>query len=247
MARPTIVWVDETASTNTVMAQQDDGLPHGYVIAARRQTAGRGQRGNSWESEPYSNLTFSLLLRPRTIPAARQFELSMIVSLGVCDALRQASGLDFNVKWPNDIYVGDKKICGILIENSLEGNHIGRSIAGIGININQQRFLSDAPNPVSLHNLTGRTFDLDRLLEDVCDTILSRMTDYEANLDAAQLTAEYCSRLWRAKGFHRWLDTSLAEEFEARIGNVASDGMLTLVDRQGRDRTFAFKEVAAVL
>lgn len=247
MSRATIVWVDEATSTNSLLAQQCDELLHGTVIAARRQTAGRGQRGNSWESQPDSNLTFSLLLRPQTILAARQFELSMIVSLGVCDALSEASGLAFKVKWPNDIYVGDKKICGILIENSLEGNRIGRSIAGIGININQERFLSDAPNPISLKNLTGHTFDLEQLLCNVCETILSRMAEYEENLDARTLTSEYRIRLWRGNGFYQWLDAKSGMEFEARIGSVASDGILTLVDRQDCERTFAFKEVSAIL
>ncbi|MDE5555316.1 MAG: biotin--[acetyl-CoA-carboxylase] ligase, partial [Muribaculaceae bacterium] len=117
MSAPSITWVDEASSTNTLMALRCADLPHGAVIAARRQTAGRGQRGNSWESQPDSNLTFSMLLRPKLILAATQFQLSMLVSLGVCDALRAASELDIKVKWPNDIYVGDKKICGILIEN----------------------------------------------------------------------------------------------------------------------------------
>ncbi len=247
MSLPSIAWVDEAASTNTLLAARCADLAHGAVIAARRQTAGRGQRGNSWESEPDANLTFSLLLRPRTIMAARQFELSMLVSLGVCDALSRATGLDFKVKWPNDIYVGDKKICGILIENSLEGPRIGRSIAGIGINVNQQTFMSDAPNPVSLTNLTGRSFELDRLLSDVCRAIVERFDAYESAPDPERLTADYSALLWRATGFHRWLDAATGTEYDARIDRVAPDGMLTLVDRQNQQHVYAFKEVAAVL
>lgn len=229
------------------MAASCDGLPHGAVIAARRQTAGRGQRGNSWESEPDRNLTFSMLLRPRRIEAVRQFELSMLVALGVCDALSAASGLEFKVKWPNDIYAGDKKISGILIENSLEGKRIARSIAGIGINVNQSSFVSDAPNPVSLFNLTGRVYRLDELLRDIQRTIIGRFDKYETSPDAEALTDEYVSRLWRGNGFYKWRDAASDRIFEAEIAGVASDGILTLTDRNGCPHSYAFKEVAAEL
>lgn len=242
-----IIWVDEAASTNSLLASRCSGLPHGAVIAARRQTAGRGQRGNSWESEPGANLTFSMLLRPKTIMAVAQFELSMIVALGVCDALSAASGLEFHVKWPNDIYAGDKKICGILIENSLEGRRIGRSIAGIGINVNQREFLSDAPNPVSLIGLTGKEFNLETLLSAVCSSIFDRFEAYEADPTPESLVAEYRSRLWRGEGFHFWTDAATGLDFEAEIADVAVNGLLTLSDRQNKQHVYAFKEVAAVL
>lgn len=245
--KPEIIWVDEADSTNSLLAARCSNLPHGAVIAARRQTAGRGQRGNSWESEPGANLTFSMLLRPTAITAVAQFELSIIVALGVCDALTGASGVEFKVKWPNDIYAGDKKICGILIENSLEGRRIGRSIAGIGINVNQRQFLSDAPNPVSLANLTDCTFQLEPLLDSVCSAILERMETYEAAPAPELLTKEYRSRLWRGTGFHLWTDAATGEDFEAEIADVADNGLLTLRDRQNKQHVYAFKEVVAVL
>ena len=244
---PDICWVDSALSTNSLLADRAAALPHGSVIAARRQTAGRGQRGNSWESQPGANLTFSMLLRPGVIEARTQFELSMIVALAVCDALTAVSDLEFKVKWPNDIYCGDLNICGILIENSLEGRRIGRSVVGIGINVNQREFVSDAPNPVSLVNLTGRTFALDTLLRDVCRCILSRLAAYESAPDPGALVAEYRSRLWRGTGFHRWIDVASGDVFEARIDNVAPTGLLTLCDSDDNRRTYAFKEVAAVL
>lgn len=247
MDTPSIRWIDETPSTNSLLAAECSTLGHGAVIAARRQTAGRGQRGNTWESAPGANLTFSLLLRPKVIEAATQFELSMIVALGVCDALASASGLEFCVKWPNDIYVGDRKVCGILIENSLEGRRIGRSIAGIGINVNQREFVSDAPNPASLRQLTGRLYALEPLLHDVCATILSRLDTYEAKPDAQTLVNEYRSRMWRRNGFYLWRDAASGEVFEAEIADVSTTGMLTLHDRRSRQHVYAFKEVAAVL
>ena len=240
-----IHWVDEAASTNSLLAAQCGSLPHGAVIAARVQTAGRGQRGNTWESEPGKNLTFSMLLRPRTIPAARQFELSMLVALGVCDALTEASGEVFSVKWPNDIYHGDRKICGILIENSLEGVRIGRSIAGIGININQRRFVSDAPNPVSLAAITGRDYDLVLLLDDVCRAIITRFDSYEAAPDPGALVHEYRTRLWRGTGFHLWHDVASDRDLHAEIADVAPTGLLTLRDRTGHLHSYAFKEAVS--
>lgn len=242
-----IRWIDEAASTNSLLASEAASLSHGSVVAARSQTAGRGQRGNTWESESGRNLTFSMLLRPRTIMAAAQFELSMLVAIGVCEALAAASGEGFYVKWPNDIYHGDRKVCGILIENSLDGRRIGRSIAGIGINVNQRVFVSDAPNPESLVNITGHEFGLDSLLTQVCDTILTLFDGYEDSPDPAALVARYRSMLWRGSGFYRWLDTATAIVFEAEIADVAADGILTLRERSGALRRYAFKEVSAVL
>ena len=169
-----IEWLDSCASTNSVLAGCADA-PAGLVIATREQTAGRGQRGNTWEAQPGANLTFSLLLRPAAIPAARQFELSMIVSLAIVDtvdAVLEDAGcpLRAEIKWPNDIYVADRKICGILIENTLTGRSIDRSIVGIGLNVNQTVFLSDAPNPASLCGFTGRAYMLEPLLERLSDT-----------------------------------------------------------------------------
>lgn len=143
-----IVWLDSCGSTNDALTEID-GADHGTVAVCRRQTAGRGQRGNKWESEPGKNLTFSILLCP-DIEARSQFEMSMLVSLAVADFIDAVLGRRAaKVKWPNDIYVADGKICGILIENRLSGTMLERAVAGIGINVNQTVFRSGAPNPVS--------------------------------------------------------------------------------------------------
>lgn len=247
MACLDIHWVDTAVSTNSLIASQVDSMRHGAVISARRQTAGRGQRGNSWESEPGANLTFSLLLRPSAIDAASQFQLSMLVSLGVCDALAAASNRDFVVKWPNDIYYGDSKICGILIENSLNGRRIDHSIVGIGINVNQRRFISDAPNPVSLFGILGHETPLEPLLVDVCRNILDRFDRYEASPDPGGLVSEYHSRLWRRCGFYNWHDALVDENILAEIAGVDVSGILTLRLDSGDFRHYAFKEVAAIL
>lgn len=234
-------------STNTELAKLHDA-PAGTVVVADCQMAGRGQRGNSWESEAGKNLTFSLLLRPYTISAAHQFELSMIVSIGICNALSNTlNGHKPLIKWPNDIYVGNRKLCGILIENSLVGSSIARSIVGIGINVNQTEFRSDAPNPVSIKQLTGLDTDLDTLLSKVTDSITDTLDQYENDPEPDELHALYMSMLWRNDGaMHPW-QTPAGDIFEAAIVDVALDGTLTLRHADGKTISFLFKEVSAVI
>lgn len=241
-----VVWTDCERSTNTAMQAGAETYAHGDVLSARAQTAGRGQRGNSWESEPGRNLTFSLMLRPQHIAPKDAFVLSMAVSVGITEALRGVSGLPVVLKWPNDIYVGDRKLAGILIENSFAGPHIAWSIVGIGLNVNQTEFVSDAPNPVSLATLCGREYDLDRLLQTVAEGILSSVGTYDRpGADCKALARTYRSMLWRGTGRWKWRDLVRGETVEAAIGDVALSGHLTL--DTDPPRTFAFKEIAAVL
>ena len=153
-----LVALDETASTNQYLSQLCNQLQESVAelttVTAEFQTAGKGQRGNTWEAEEGKNLLFSFVLYPSFLEARRQFILSQIVSLAIKEELSRWSD-EITIKWPNDIYWKDKKICGILIENDLSGHHIRRSIAGIGININQEVFNSDAPNPFSLKQIPG--------------------------------------------------------------------------------------------
>ena len=156
-------------------------LPHGYCISADFQTAGHGQATNHWESEDGKNLLFSLLLRPSVIPASEQFIITEIVTLAIINALQDYIRQRITIKWPNDIYVGDKKLCGILIENALCGPVIDTCIVGIGININQELFTSDAPNPISLKQLNGRDNDREEIFEEIYQNIL-RYYDYYADM-----------------------------------------------------------------
>ena len=237
--------LDEASSTNTEAALLDPA--HGTVVACRRQTAGRGQRGNSWEATPGENLTFSVVLRPRTIEACRQFEISEIVSLAIVDVLRRHVGEGVAIKWPNDIYWRDLKICGILIENAVCGGGIERSIAGIGINVNQVRFLSDAPNPVSMRSVTGTEYPLDALLDEFAGEIVGAFDEYEKEPDFESLHMRYCAALWRGEGLWPWHDAMAGEDITASIAGVGPMGHLTLRLADGTERVYAFKEVAAVL
>lgn len=228
--------VDSTSSYLQSVAAECD---HGTVVIAREQTAGRGQRGNHWESEPGKNLTFSLMLRPIDILASEQFAISEAVALGIATTLEQHLGQPVEVKWPNDIYVGDSKICGILIENAISGRGITRSIAGIGINVNQAEFRSDAPNPVSMRQLSGHEFDLDTMLSETVSAILANL-----ELPHDTLHTLYQSRLYRRNGPHPYRDCLRGTDMMAEIVNVAPDGMLTLRDQEGTERVYAFKEVS---
>ncbi len=240
---PLISILDTCRSTNSVLNELTDA-PGGTVIATRCQTAGRGQRGNSWEAEPGKNLTFSMLFRPTELEATRQFELSMIVSLAIADAIdtRLPDGVSTTIKWPNDIYIGLEKICGILIENKLSGRLIERAIAGVGINVNQRQFLSDAPNPTSLiHHNGGTTTDLDTFLAEVTGRMAAYASEYFAAPYPQSLKTAYMRRLMWTHGEHPFRDAE--GSFQAHITDVALDGMLRL----SNGRSYAFKEVAYII
>jgi BirA family biotin operon repressor/biotin-[acetyl-CoA-carboxylase] ligase len=239
---PNLIALDSVPSTSSYLTNIADTLPDGTVVVTREQTAGRGQRGNSWEAEPGANLTFSLLLRPEGVKAVEQFAISEAVALGIVDALQsRMPGVDVRIKWPNDIYANDCKICGILIENAILGTEIRRSIAGIGINVNQTVWRSDAPNPVSMAQLTGRTFDLDALLTDVFRAIYAELSN------SAYRHSRYMAALW-GKDALTYRDTATGEMFRASIASIAPDGMMTLAPLDGSPaRTYAFKEVAVIL
>ena len=244
-----ITALDEAGSTNSVIRNMAAaGAPHGTVVAVRSQTAGRGQRGNTWESEPGKNLTFSILLRPCGIEARRQFMLSEAVAVAVAESVQSWLPDDaptVEVKWPNDIYIANRKICGILIENSLSGASIGFSIVGVGININQKKFLSDAPNPVSVIHYTKAELTLCSLLEDVSRRIVERCDTLPD--DAYSVHADFLARLWRRNGEHLFREPG-GELFYASIADVRPDGTLILRHADSQElHGYAFKEIEAVL
>lgn len=245
-----IVNLPSVKSTNSALAEMAADAPNGTVVTAIEQTAGRGQRGNTWESEPGKNATFSILLRPAEIGAAEQFVVSEAVALAVAetlDGLTAGSGTEVCIKWPNDVYAGDRKICGILIENTLTGRRIERSIAGIGINVNQAEFRSDAPNPVSLLNVTGVEHDTGAVTAEVAGRILDNLEAVDGDADAqARMHERFMSRLWRRRGLWRWLDAASGEVIKASIAGVERDGRLILETADGDRRRYAFKEVVYV-
>lgn len=228
-----IIHIDETDSTNRWL--KENGSER-MAVVADYQTAGRGCGTNTWESERGKNLLFSLLIHPAEVPAVKQFRISMAISLAILDTLEQHIG-DVSIKWPNDIYWRNGKLGGILIENRLQGGCIKDCIIGVGLNVNQEQFHSDAPNPVSLKRIHGQETEREQLLSD----ILVRFDEYLTQ----DLKARYLSRLYRRKGFHPYADKEGA--FMAEIIDVEDDGHLLLRDDNGHDRHYAFKEVQFVI
>ncbi len=237
-----LIELKETRSTNTYVKEHSHELPDEAVVYTHHQSAGRGQKGNSWEAEPGKNLTFSLLLHRPAVEVKRQFLLSEAVALATVETLDSyADG--FAVKWPNDIYHHDRKIAGILIEQSLDGPAIDYSVIGIGLNVNQRVFVSDAPNPVSLANITGEQYELVPLLRQLCANIIARCD----NLGDTNLHDTYMSRLWRNDGKPHPCQLPDGTRFEASIADVAPDGTLTLRHNDNTLHDYQFKEVAQLL
>jgi BirA family biotin operon repressor/biotin-[acetyl-CoA-carboxylase] ligase len=244
---PHYIKVSQTASTNTYLSRLAATLPGGTVIYTPSQTAGRGQKGNSWESEDGKNLTFSLLLKFPPVKARDQFYLSEAASLAVVDALTAQAGEGFAVKWPNDVYWQDKKVCGMLIENSLNGTDIATSIIGIGINVNQEHFVSDAPNPVSLINITSHEHDLEALLKQVCSSIEQVVNSLSYDTARLDLHRRYMEALYRNDGAMHPFEDASGHRFMATIAGIAPDGTLTLRHEDGTTRDYLFKQVKHIV
>ena len=208
------------------------------VVVAEYQTAGKGCGSNSWESERGKNLTFSMLIHPEAIPANEQFRITEMTSVAMCETLKRQGCKEVCIKWPNDIYVGDRKICGILIENRLQGSMIKDSIIGIGLNVNQRTFVSDAPNPVSLYQLFGQETDRDELLNRFLDA-------FDRAYDSKTTCLTYREMLFRKGKDSLYKDKTTC--FTARLTDVLPDGRLLLVDQEGRERLYAFKEVEFIV
>ncbi|MDE7394120.1 MAG: biotin--[acetyl-CoA-carboxylase] ligase [Muribaculaceae bacterium] len=238
-----IIELPEVDSTNNY-AKLHSEMRAGDVVVAHRQTGGRGQRGNSWEAEPGKNLTFSVVVEPRELRAVDQFQLSMAVALAVRNALAPLlpDSDSLCVKWPNDIYHRNRKLGGILIENSLRASMIARSIIGVGINVNQIVFRNAGPNPVSMAMLTGRETPLRPLLERLSEAIKG-VVDMVA--EPAGLRSAYLRHLWRRNGIYGWRLPD-GTRLSASIAGVTPEGYLLLQDAaDGNVTAYNLKEVFA--
>ena len=240
-----LIHISETNSTNNYLQSlcSKQKVEELTVVVADFQTSGRGQRGNSWESDSGKNLLFSIVIFPEFLEARRQFLISQIISLAIKEELDTYT-TDISIKWPNDIYWKEKKICGMLIENDLMGRNISQSIAGIGININQETFHSFAPNPVSLRQITGKEFDLFEILK----SIVLRIQSYYSLLkkgNTESIVCQYEMSLFKKEGMHRFKDAN--GELLARIICVEPEGRLILEDEILNKRGYMFKEVEYLL
>lgn len=254
-------------STSSYLQRSLEMQPHTLnpgiwqVCSADYQTAGRGQRGNTWTSGASENLLFSILFRPKALLASGQFVLTEIFSLAMVDFFAR-QGVKTSIKWPNDIYAGERKICGMLFENSLSEGLVSTSIVGIGVNLNQTEFDSSIANPTSLALETGKAVDRMQSLSELLGVLRTRYENFaNGNVSRDALHTEYLSKLFRFGEFHKFqklvagsdpINVSYAENafgnvIEARISNVKENGLLVLENREGREIEFAFKEVKFLL
>ena len=261
------MYIQETDSTNSLMARLlrgeepqyaaclDEDIP---LIYTTYQSAGRGQTGNGWESERGKNLLLTYLLRQPQATPAEQFGLNIlaaIVTHRVLTAyLPEPQRERLSIKWPNDIYYDDRKIAGILVENSLSGNNVQHSIAGIGINLNQEQWIGNAPNPISLKQVTGQEVDVHQVMH-----TFMQLLYFTRKWNAAACNEYYLQHLYRREGYHLYVERAVSTaptmiathadegQFEARITDITTQGELVLTDRQGNIRKYHFKEIRFVI
>ena len=191
-----IIWLDSAESTNKSIREAISALDNLSVIAAAEQTAGRGQGTHTWHSRRGENLTFSILLRPQELEVPDILLLTCATTLGIRDYLLD-NGVESRIKWPNDIWVGDRKICGILIENILDGKLVKESIIGIGLNINQCEWPEELPNPVSLKQLTGRTYRPDKELGRLAEKLCRRFSQMDSETGRVRLQEDFGKNVFR--------------------------------------------------
>lgn len=244
-----IVHLTEVDSTNDelqrMLQANHDGVEEGLFVYADVQTKGRGQGGSSWESEWGKNLTGTFVLFPDFLPAGKQFLITQIGALAVADFLSLYCKLtDITVKWPNDVYWKDKKISGTLNEALLMGHSIDYVLLGIGINLNQKEFLSDAPNPVSVYQITSQLVDIPIAATQLQQCLLRRYMQL-ANEDVDQIRSDYDNRLYRREGYYCYEDKNGL--FSAKIVKVHPSGEFELELENGERRKYLFKEVSFVL
>lgn len=262
------MYIEQTNSTNTLIKEQYTDREHLFFVRTGYQTAGRGQSGNGWEAEKDKNILISVLLKDIRTEPSRQFAISLSVALAVRDMLAEqiaAAGLDtsrLTIKWPNDIYYDDKKICGILIETALAGNKIEYAIAGIGVNINQTEWVGKAPNPTSLRLITEQEYNIERL----SDRLIERIGIRTEKTGEAQQKAEYMNCLYRREGWHWYKKREVSltptmpakqseigryiadgTAFEGKIEDITEQGEIRIKHRDGDTRIYHFKEIQYII
>lgn len=237
-----IYHLDTTTSTND--DARDARYRHGDIVWAEHQTAGRGQRGHKWLSPEGENLTFTMVVEPRFLPVAEQFLLCEAMSVALTDTFA-AYDIETRIKWTNDIYAGDRKLEGVLIEHNYAGTTLSRSLLGIGINVNQTQFDPSLPNPLSMAQLTGRRYDRREVLETFERCMLRRYEQLEIG-DREALQHDYRSRMYALGEMRpfRYPDGSM---IRGAIEGVRPSGELILRHEDGSHHEYLFKEIEFVL
>jgi BirA family biotin operon repressor/biotin-[acetyl-CoA-carboxylase] ligase len=236
--------LDYTDSTNNYAMQLIKlGIArHGSAVAARNQTAGKGQRGKAWQAEPDKTISLSIAVKTDSFKAGQQFLLSMAVALAVYKFIKKYLPAETTIKWPNDLYWRNRKLGGILIENVFAGNKWKWAVAGIGINVNQTRFSSTLPNPVSLRQITEREYDIVKLCNELYDTVIVHINELAA-ATPQKLLKEYNRHLYcRDKKVKLKKGVQI---FETTVKEITEHGQL--ITQDAFERSFDFGEVEWLL
>lgn len=245
-----IINIPKTDSTN-IIAQQliaKGELNEGDVIYTDRQENGIGQGKNLWESEYGKNLTFSLILEPWFLSPSNQFVLNQCISMAILDTIGfylSKSNYESKVKWPNDIYVNNNKIAGVLFQNFVSANVMDYAIAGIGLNVNQRQFSDSLKNPISLANCISIEISLDEIMNQLLDNISTRYSMLKADMNFALLKKEYLGSLYLYNTWSKFKDNDSV--FEGKITNIDGFGRLEITTRSNIVRLYMFKEVEFVI
>ncbi|NQY09810.1 MAG: biotin--[acetyl-CoA-carboxylase] ligase [Flavobacteriales bacterium] len=237
-----IVYLETVDSTNSYLLGLVDGdeLEEGYIVIAHKQLKGKGQRMNSWKSESGKNLTLSLYLKPN-LKIENHFDLNKIISIAVVELLKQFISDEISIKWPNDIYIEDKKVGGILIESRIVGKSVTSSVIGIGLNVNQLKFDASLPNPTSIKLISGVTNNMDECLSKLC-ACLERKYKMLHTVSSSEIDKRYKALLYRLNEFHEY-DVLGKVEF-AKIVGVDDLGRLVLLTKFDQLIECNMKEVA---
>ena len=251
-----IIWLEEVDSTNNEAKRRLSDLDNMSVLSALSQSCGRGQAGNSWCSDKGMNLTFSIVLKsgPESclnLKACRQFVISECASLAVVDLLEKY-GIHAQIKWPNDIYVENRKVCGILIENALMGSVISSSIIGIGLNINQRNFNVNLPNPTSMVLSGAESMDIQQCLEEFMDIFKAYVERYlHIKGGYAKIRKMYLAQIWKMDVPAEYIDYKSDTEgrrFTGVIKGISDVGLLLVKDNDSGDiQEYGFKEIGYIL
>ena len=239
------ITLDYVESTNITTSQlaKSKVIENGDVIFAHSQTKGKGQINNYWESEPKKNFTFSIFLEPNFLPIHKQFYISKAISIAIFSFVKEYAE-NVKIKWPNDIYINDKKIAGILIENTIMGANLSSSIVGVGININQTEFLEQTPNPVSLKLINSLEYNLKELQTE----LLSKIDYWHKMLtmrDFSKINDFYLDNLYKYNQWHKFRIKD--KEFRAKIIDILESGELVIVNKDNKQSTYYFKEIEFVI
>ena len=245
MSKKSFIELEKTASTNAFLQEMPEEERVGKVVFAREQTAGKGMGSNSWESEPGMNLTFSMGVDMSFMKAADQFLLSQAVPLGLLDVLDGMLPTEsLSVKWPNDLFFGDRKLCGILINSTIRGMEMGVSVVGIGLNVNQLQFQDWPTHPISLKMILGRDVKLEPLLHQLVEAVEQRVQQLRTEDGIAKIKMDYLNRLYR---YRTWADYEVdGQKVRRFITGIDPFGRLETIDESGKKYVYDIKEVKFV-